>query len=321
MDAGKILNAISKIIQILNKSFKQIYELKRYFLNHPKILEYLFSHTIVKVSTLNRALETVSDDTIPKVNVEMDNSTIYNMFLDLYTNLNRYLIDYEQYRILVVKYYQLTNRKLDLAKRLDFLPKITTRTKAVQNYLEKISADYLPNWSFKLLDKQLSTHEKIPYSFQTDLYVDFLGYIIYKDKLIFYAIIVDLEKLTIGDYLKQYFLQQMNIHLLRINFSSKIELEIKSFLTRICKSRKYIINNGLNSANFKYSTIELLKQFYDDYQYNHINFLKYREHNNDNNNDDDDEIINYSEEPGDIAVNVPSNIIHYLSDKKFIFTK
>lgn len=315
-EKDKLLNAIFKIVQILNKSYLQILEQKKKFLNHPIMLGYFFYRPIIRTSNLQRAINLLKDVPPKRVVLGPDRPIIETLFLELYQALGEYQIDYRRYLTIVSKYHQLTGTKPNLDKKLNFVPKITKGTDIVGKMLEKISADYVPNWSFKLLDEKLIVHEKRPYSFQTDLKVDFLGYVIGpKDRLVMYAIIFDEDKLTIGDYLKQYFLQKMNIHLLRLNKKLKIGSEIKLFLNEIKNSQKYIIKNGLDIENFKYSTKILLLQFYSDYQYNHINCLRYCEC-------EPDEIKeNYCKNPMDTAYIISDDVAKIFTTEKYIFTK
>jgi len=316
MDPTKLLNAISKYIQILNRSYQELVQNKKELMNNPKMMEYLFYHSINKKSNLKEAMEFVGDDTVKKVKlVGADQSQIEGMFLVLYHNTVEYQIDFERYLLLLAKYYKLTGNKLDLSKRLSFVPKRSTGINVIAKFLDSLSVDYIPQWSFTLVEQHLSSNKKMPYSFETDLQVDFYGYILdKKNKMIQYAIIYD--ESTANDYLAEYYLRQINIHLLRLNKKSDIGREIGKFFRIVAKTDKYLVRNGFNIDSLKDDVENDLAIFYKDYYYNHIIYLKYKKSDDELADLSDDDLVNYSEDPCDEGY--VTNID--LSKRKYFFS-
>ncbi len=288
----------------LQTEYDKMFETKRELLNQTKMIQYLFYKPIHKYDDLSKAFESCTNYYAQKVKMsEADASRIETLFYYLHVSTEKYKIYYEKYTK---------------------LPRISTNLEKIGKGLEHLEVtDYITHWSFCMEEDHVNGKQRIPYNFDMNFVVDIYGLIlINKCTMVNFAIIYDSanKKITIKDYLIQYYLCQMNVPLLRINTGCKVISTLKKFINEIKKSDKYVSMNVLNIKNLKgheTSIKKMLNIFYKNYQYNHKLFLKYYVPDEDNEIDGDAKIYNYTRNPEiESYETTEENVIHVIKKKE-----
>jgi len=200
----------------------------------------------------------------------------------------------------------------------------------ISKKLDEINIRHVINWTFKHDEEYVSANKIKPYSFDVDLRINFLGLIfVGKKKLIKKMVLFAIEydesgkEFRISDYLKQYYLRQMNVHLLRLNNKMNLRKEINRFIKEILDSSTYVVMNGLIKT-IKNDVSNKLNIFYENYEYNHNLYYKYYDKKKMEGVEDlkeDNRIEKYGEKPCDEASVVPAGFLESLMDGKYIFSK
>jgi hypothetical protein len=319
------INKNNRMSKAIKKSFKELceyydsYQDYRYkILNHPKILEYLFRNPLIKRDNLVEVIEVTNDEFNPVKISDTQLVEIDTLFSPAYIKIMKYQNKYNQYLL-------ETNRNINLIKQLPMIPLTSPNIMIISKILFKMKIDHVINWSFKIEDEHVSALKVKPYIFDQEFNLDFFGIIFIETendmihKMILFAIEYDQssKKIRIEDHLKQYYLRQMNVHLLRLNNKLNLVSEIKKFISRIKKTKSYVIKNGLKLP-LNLNVSDELSQFYENYEYNHKLFLKYY----DKNKNDDLELESDTEDdegkPGDEASVVSKEFVKSLVRKKVI---
>lgn len=248
-------------------------ETKKNFLNNHKIIEYLFNKPIKKIKYLDDML--ITYDSNPKFVIvsDVEGSTILTQLFIM----NELLLRMEK-----------SNKNTILKAYSD----LSKTEKYIYYYLHKINIKYpmykcdsIFKWDFfqEKNDEKFIFEKK--YIKLPHIRCDFLGILINEDnnKLIIFAVEYDgkshfgiSNKIHINDIIKQYYLFQMNVHLLRLNNTLNIKNEIFRFIDLILNSNEYVILNAIspNHNLFSHIKINYIECFYENYNYNHILFIK-----------------------------------------------
>lgn len=273
----KITNKIEKNINFLKTKFIFIEANKKKFLNHPKILEYLFSMPIIERDTISESIKACSNDIIPVILSDKDSMVIDDIITDLYSSIIEYLKHYEKF---INKLNILDMTSEAIISLLPFVPNNSNKHIEIKTTLKESSIlYYIEQWSFTVCDKYINARKPIPYIYKSSLTVDYFVLAEnMKNEIILFAIEFDKKK-NVDTYLKQYYLRQMNIHLLYLDNKSDIKKKIKSFIIKILKNTTYIISNGYIPKKIKTNKsdniITRLRLFSHDYNHNHNVYLKY----------------------------------------------
>lgn len=328
MEAKKVLKAISKHVLIMNKTYDELMETKRDLLNHPITMEYLFNKPIHNDDDLESAIGSCKDYYIKKIKLDKsDMSEIEGLMMAVYKKTEEYIIDYEAYKNYMKEYQRLTNKKINLDKQIIYHPRMVPELLKIDKILQNITEDYTREWTFEYEEEYVNANRAIPYNFNTKLKVDFYGYV--KDKknrLIQYAITYnDSEKITMSDYLRQYYLCQLGIHHLRLRKKSDIKKEIKKFMRVIKESDEHVAMNSLDIRKIKEiksepKVLAAINIFIEDYNYNRRIYMKYYYGKREEESmDSDDKIHNYKEDGDDEQYGAED--VDDIINSKYMFTR
>lgn len=327
----KLFNTISKLGIYLTKTYETFTEEKKSFMNHPKVVEYLFNKPIIKIYSTKDILSDY-DNIIRPIPLGGRKANVASGLFVMLEMLERYTISCEQYENCIKKYIAATNRKPNFIK-IRYLPLISELSnneklilKTLSRLEDKYELEYIYKWSFVSEGEHLNLSSKIPIKYSQEFVYDFYGISTYNDKLTQFVIEYSRENLAgehVIDVMKQYMLYQMNVHLLRLTRESDIKTEIKNFIKKIINTKEYVIVNGIKpiSKLFIGRTNDELVRFYDDYQYNHIAYLKNPKRNEIYEvkvDEVDNEIISYK--PYDEKSSVSNDVFNKLVNKKIYFT-
>lgn len=326
MNPKQLMRGISKFIQALNRFNDSITEDKKELLNYPKTLEYLFNKPITKHANLKDALDSSQDNYVRHVRItRVDRTQIEALFFSMMANKDEYLKYYQRYLKCLQDYNKLTGAVLNFDTKLPYVPDTSHRVITIGNILDEMKIEHISPWSFVLKDSHVNILEKKPYNFNTRLEVDYYGLVIFKNRMTQFAIIYDHapKKISTHDLLSQYYLSVMNINLLRVNRNSDLETTINKFIDRIVRTDKYVSWNGLVAKNMPVSARiqESLTNFYEDYNYNHILYLKYGNAIDEDNSSESEENIdihNYSAKPCDTSYVISKDVADILSQGIFL---
>ena len=282
---------LKKMVIILQKEYEQYLEEKKLFLNNNKMIEYLFNKPTIKINALSDLIKPyelydTTDVTVVRLTKNkkriLDLNVIsLNKNLDIYT---RALDKYEEY---------IVNEKNIIREVFYYLPALSSLSKKQQCIYEIIYdyegkygfLEYTYQWSFEQEGIHLHMKKLPELNYRQNFIYDFYGLSTHKNHLVQFVILYDdnshfdtssnnFVKTHTEDIYKQFMLFHMNIHLLRLNRNSNIKTEIFSFLKNIKYTTKYIAVNPIKPINklFNKDIDDLMpdvKQFQDDYNYNH----------------------------------------------------
>jgi hypothetical protein len=181
--------------------------------------------------------------------------------------------------------------------------KLNIHKKNIMQILNKINNamnnkfSYVYKWNFKVEGEHTNLMKLPTVNNQQSFVYDFYGITMWYDQLVQFVILFDddshfdsspfcsqkveekFDKIHYDDILKQFMLFQMNIHLLRLNERSNLKTEILSFIKRIRirTSTKYVIEGKIKPIARLFQSKEVIDElalFKEDYEYNHVIFLK-----------------------------------------------
>lgn len=294
----------------LKNEYENFMETKKNFLNNHKIMEYLFNKPIKKIKYLDDIL--INYDSSPKIVkvTDVEESTILT-------------------KLFIMNELLLRMEELNINTQLKIYSDLSKTEKYIYYYLHKINTrypmykcDFIFKWDFfqKKNDEKFIFEKK--YIKLPHIRCDFLGILINENnnRLIIFAIEYDgkshfgiSNKIHINDIIKQYYLFQMNVHLLRLNNTLHIKNEIFRFIDLILNGNEYVILNAITPKHnlFNHIKINYIESFYENYNYNHILFIRlpYKEIDEDLEYDD---IIN---EPN--YINHDPNVSYYIHNIDF----
>lgn len=317
-----LMTKMSKLVLLMNKLATIAIECKKEMLNHPKVIEYLFHKSISKFTSIKKATKLMQNDYVKNVELgSVDISKIDSYFVLIQDMREKYILAYEQYQKCLAEYKSITKSKMKPEHNLPYTPNISPTFLKISDILDSYKTNHIMKWSFFVKAEANSLAKVTPYNFDLNFEVDFYGSMINKEnRMVQFVILFDTNKIDYQDYLKQLYLATMNIHLLRLNSELELKTEIKSFLKKILKTDEYTICNPLPSITFKKKENadikEKLEIFYENFQPNHIIYLKYYAGKVDDTLNDalddesDDELDN---KLNDISADI--NIKHLYSDQ------
>jgi hypothetical protein len=214
---------------------------------------------------------------------------------------------------------------------------------------KNIILHYTYNWSFVQDGERLSVKDERPFLYNQTFVYDFYGIMIRsykkggsKHKFIQFVILYDddshfnqLNKnIHTEDILKQYYLFQMNIHLLRLNKQSNIKEEIITFFRKIIKVNDYIAMNTIIPEGPLFLPVKKyleddtdLNIFKEDYKYNHIlSIINSKRFEEDDANSEDEELIydlkkDCTDIPGDVGYKLPTGMFKKILNKNALLGK
>ena len=215
---------------------------------------------------------------------------------DKICDINKSLLEYQKHCNIAKKKYN-SDPELYLPMILKLTKSKLSVIKILNKLSEKFDFSYVRDFIF---------NEKFKYDFYCILF--------YKGNLLQFVIQFDRkDESDINVLIEQYYLFQMNVHLLRLNGKSNIFSEIKGFWKEITKGHTYVIRNGFAVKKKMSGVDNSLLALYRGYKEKHLVYLKnwkmglY---------EDDLEGLDYSdsEERDDVmnaAINNPMNDLNY----------
>ncbi|AUL79942.3 hypothetical protein QJ857_gp0217 [Tupanvirus soda lake] len=294
---------ISQMGIFLSRRAEVFNEEKKYLMNQPKMIEYLFNKPMRKINCLRDLLQIDYDSTIKTVRMEKkDTIAITSNFFLMSETLKRYSAVYQIYE---------KNTQENHHIKFDYLPSShhfslveQTVMKILDKYEYKYKISYLYKWNFMTEGEHLVLTKQPTINFELPFVFDFYGILINHGQMVQFVIECDFptksdnnnhtQNKHITDIIKQYILLQMNINLLRINPQSNIEKEIVNFMRKIKNTTKYIIQNPIKPAVHLFDSKtpnDDLEAFCKDYDYNHVVYLKIPNKKNTVYDSDDDEFF------------------------------
>ncbi len=344
---SKSASIISKNSMRLSKLYENYLAEKHDYLNHKRVVEYLFNKPLVKISTVNDLLLVVDDSSVNLVRLERNDS----MQLDSHLlPMNKYLTDYsdtyDSYKKYIKFYEQQHNKPFNKLLKINYLPLMSDLNlyeKSIVEILGRINKvmedkfNYTYKWNFMVEGEHTSLMKLPTVNYQQSFVYDFYGITMWHSQLVHFVILFDddshfdssfdnFEKIHGDDILKQHILFQMNVHLLRLNARSDLKVEILSFVKQIRSSTKYISKGKIKpiarlfqSSKLNKKFIKELSLFKQDYEHNHKIYLKTPAKKNLNYDSDDDDFFyhqsikdNYSEVPIDDGTIVSTDVINQI---------
>lgn len=270
--------ARSKFVNELREIRKMFDVEKIQLLNHVKMIEYLFNKPTRKIEYLDEILIDY-EDTVRCVMLDPgDEEYITTAFTKLCSLFNDYS---EKYVAGLSKYLPTYD---DLGKEERSIDKILDNLALSINY----KLYHLPRWSFYQKGKEdLALVEK-KYVRLPRLRCHFYGILINNDgKLSQFVIEYDSDRhfdtgaikfpnIHINDIIKQYYLFQLSVHILRLRKHSDFEREIKHFLDSLIKTNEYVSMHPIraNALLFNHVKNSKIVAFNKDYRYDHLLYLR-----------------------------------------------
>lgn len=339
----------------ISKYYEEYENLRFQLLNHPKIIEYLFNKPLEKHKFVGD-LTFDFDCTVKTVMLSSkDNLKIGNFFIYMDEQISKYN-----------KVYKNSGQYKSHFDKQFFIPleKLSDPEKKIYHIMEKLGKKYelycFSKWKFKVEGEHTSLGKLPTINFDLNISCDFFCCMLYKHQLHLFVIEYDSNshhdvksenfiKIHLNDLLKQHYLFQMNIHLLRLNKDSDIKKEIKNFIKEVIEGSNYVISGQIEPM-FKFRKPicgEYLKTFNTDYAYNHNIYLKIaarsknidhskeelevvlvgknkeKKHKNSNESeidsyDDIENNIHYQKEPCDLDYVITNDIMEeILTDKEY----
>lgn len=282
VNESKILAAqISKCISTMNNFYNQIFIEKKNLLNNLKMIEYLFNKPIKKSNNLTFLTNFSRDYFVKRVKMDSNQRLDFeNIFLTIYNYQHNYLKMFETYKKCIQKFSQCQGRKINLDNQLPYIPIPSIEKSKIADFLNKNLVVFASPWSFYLQENHQNAEETEPYNFNLRFRIDFYCYFFNsRSEMVQFAVEV-CENVSLAYLLKQYYLCQMNIHLLCLNKYSNIEKELGSFIYKINHTENYTVVNEKKynlenlTPSLKLSLETYLFSFYQEYNKNHILYLK-----------------------------------------------
>ena len=231
------------------------------------IRQYLFSNNLTIIESLADLTNTIREPKPFKpVKLSSLTKTIVKLELKSHTKLNRlkndYICAHQKYITYAKKHKSEISTLLENSRISNYIQrKMELSVNFVKNYGSKMSFSTGEIKIIKYLSKcDLIYYQNYRFSFcknKISLSYDFLCVIIKEDSLIMFVVefdgdqhfkensLFDFKNNHIRDILKQHYLRQLNIHLLRLNEESNIEEELDNFIQKVSKTGVYLCQNPL----------------------------------------------------------------------------
>lgn len=284
----RIEKAIHSLIKILNASYEDYLSQKKDVINGLSFLNYCFGDPLIEQQSFIVATTNIYSETRIGNKMQGSGADDFDSYMTLLQGtMDKYLVDYSRHCAFSKKY------KVANVDRVIFNPTMNENVKRIGAILKEMGIDHLRSWNFAFYDERTSATQRAPYIFKTNFELDVWGYVkLSNDKIVQFAIESDTietadgctDRISMSDYLKQFWLKKMNINLLRLDSKSNYKNEIARFILAIKGSHgRYVIHNGLDFDSMPKRIIDdphnfmsdSLLAFYADYQYNHIRGIKY----------------------------------------------
>ena len=275
MNKSTQIQTLAKLTIQMNGIYDTFTKEKKLLLNNDLILKYLFIKPIRKLKTLSNIKSEYIDD-IPHITLPpSQNLQIESSMYILMTSWRSYEKLYLSYKKISTETGTNFDNKLPnlLATRME-IPEFASKYRLIAQTLNKIgnkiAMSYVYKWSFA--EDVVDNVPKV-YIFKQNFTYDFFG-IITKSRRLKQFVIEYKKNYQTDDFIKQYILFQMNVHLLRLNPNSHIETEVNRFIRKIIRSDKYVIRNRIVCTKDLSRENAQLKIFYDSYFHNHLLFIQ-----------------------------------------------
>jgi hypothetical protein len=297
-NTSSIISKIARIGKELSRIYEDFLIVKYNYLNHKRIVEYLFNKPLEKVSSYYNLMAINYDSSVKLVRLEKKGSTEFDYYFSLLNkNFNNFSDKYDLYEKYIKIYEQQHDKNFNNLLKFDYLPVLSKSTIHERKIIQILNGIYdaiddkyhcLYKWNF-MVEGEYTNLMKLPtVNYQQSFVYDFYGITLWHNQLVQFVILFDddshfdstvetFEKIHHDDILKQYMLYQMNIHLLRLNKRSDLKKEIYSFIKRIRISTKYIIEGKIKPISRFFQSNKIINElvlFKEDYQYNHLIYLK-----------------------------------------------
>jgi hypothetical protein len=293
-----IISKISRIGKELSKCYEDFLIEKHDYLNHKRIVEYLFNKPLKKVLSYYNLISVDYESSIKLVRLELNGTTEFD---DYFGSMNNFLYDfsekYDLYEKYIKIYEQQYNKIFNKLLKFDYLPvlsKLNVHEKNIMQILDGINNmmedkfHYIYKWNFIVEGEYTNLMKLSTVNYQQSFVYDFYGITMWHDQLVHFVILFDadshfdssdekFDKIHHDDILRQYMLCQMNIHLLRLNKKSNLKREIISFIKKISTSTMYIIQGKIKPIARLFQSKEVIDElalFKEDYEYNHVIYSK-----------------------------------------------
>lgn len=336
-----IMTKISKIGMELSKIYEDFLTEKHNYLNHKRIVEYLFNKPLEKTLSYYDLTLINYDSSVKSVRLELENDTeLDNHLVPMNKFLSDYSSEYETYEKYTKIYELQYNKSFNRLIKFDYLPiesKLSLPEKNIMHILDRIEKamkykfHYVYKWNFMTEGENTSLFKLPTVNYQQSFIYDFYGITMWRNQLAQFVIlfdddshfdssIKDFVKIHRDDIMKQYMLYQMNIHLLRLNKRSDLKKEIISFVRKIRNSTEYVTEGKIKPIARLFQSKDIIDElvlFRQDYEYNHVIYLKTPTKKHPKYDSDDDEFFdnqsikdNYSETAADAGVVVTTDVFN-----------
>lgn len=244
---------LKHIISLIYRNIDESVEASTSLFNHPRFMELVFGHPIKR-----------SPNIIDKYNYSILSSTDANNISVLILGM----MSFNEYYADMYKKYSAMFTDL---KSLPYIIKYPFNITKISDYLDEIGVDHCINFNFCYVEPHTKAHIVKPYSFNLDLKVDILGMLAHSTndpltkKVCLFAIIINPSDPNI-----YYYLETMNINVLRIRNMENYIKQIRNFFKLIEKGN-YV---KINPKPHPYDLLEL-EPFFNNYDTNHNTYLKY----------------------------------------------
>lgn len=289
---------MEQVILRVKERFECFHKEKELFLNHPTIIEYLWNQcTIYKFEIKQLFYPSIKHFRVVRVNPshKIQLKSNFHIMLNLF---DLYADDY----IKLKKIYQNNNNNNNrihelLLNKLPCRKDLNSHQKDIFKILLQFEENNLISFVFLWNFLQKGSHDTVFHlpkiNFQLNFCFDFFGFSIYKSKLNLFVILYDqrehfdsnshdFESIHIRDLFIQFLLEKLNVHMLRLNKKLDFYSEIYKFLKKIKYTTEYIAVNPIipnlkvlnNIQNMNHNYLKSIETFINDFNYNHIIFLK-----------------------------------------------
>jgi hypothetical protein len=323
---------LSKILLEMYEINKEYCDQIQILMSNPKMIKYMYYKPIRKIYSLHDLIMDY-DCTVNLVLVDENEDTPIIDTVDTIVDiLDSYRASYFNYKEI---YDQIsTFRNQHVQKQLSInnwrlMPLNSTFSRnqhIVRRILDKLVKKYkffyIKHWSFT---NDLNQPGGLIY--------DFYGIFIHNGVLVQFVIECDNDdhfncrsskftSIHINDIIKQYYLFQINVHLLRLNNKSDAKHIVPRFLKTIANTQQYVIWNKIRAIPGLFtsrSKNDDLMRIYNNYVENHNNYLKMdkRADLEENVVYDPKKDINFTSEPADIGFTVSDGVINSILKKSF----
>lgn len=314
------MSTYQRLITRLNTTYSDFEKERTALLNNPYILQYLFEHPVHDRDDFVSASAALDLNCMPTYPPCIEASRIDDSFITLMDHRQNYAKDYSRARAYISSLPPNKRPRL----RTPYHPRSNPLLERMEDQLDDEAISFTTDFSFRLIEAYTNGAAPKPYNFDYDLNVDLLGCInnrqdgtLYCNMYLF-AIIDDTarQQTTLKDYIDQYCLRRMRIHLFRLNHRSTPD-DLHRFINRIKEKNRYRSHNHLVLKHPDHAPQPLIIQFHTNYKYNHTTFNKHYKPKV----DDFDSTRQFGMDPepdADTDCQVPRSFLHDLIARRYI---